>query len=56
MAFVSSFFDDIGGQPTIDAIVATFYQGVATDEILRPMYPEDELEGAERRLAMFLWR
>ena len=54
MAFVSSFFDDIGGQPTIDAIVATFYQGVATDEILRPMYPEDELEGAERRLAMFL--
>jgi hemoglobin len=51
-----SFFDEIGGQPVIERIVARFYEGVATDEVLRPMYPEEDLAdgSAARRLAMFL--
>lgn len=31
-----------------------FYELVRDDEILRPLYPEDDLDGAEVRLRMFL--
>ena len=34
--------------------MSRFYQLVREDEILRPLYPEDELDGAEERLRMFL--
>ncbi|OBF17902.1 hypothetical protein AWC13_15005 [Mycobacterium kubicae] len=49
-----SFYDAVGGAKTFDAIVSRFYQEVAHDEILRPLYPEEELSGAEERLRMFL--
>jgi hemoglobin len=51
-----TFFDEIGGLPVIESIVARFYEGVASDPILRPMYPEEDLAdgSAARRLAMFL--
>ena len=35
-------------------LVAGFYKRVATDDILRPMYPEEDLEPAARRLQLFL--
>ena len=50
----ATYYDEVGGAPTFQALVHRFYQEVAADEILRPMYPEDDLEGAERRLRMFL--
>ncbi|WP_217146335.1 globin, partial [Streptomyces sp. AC627_RSS907] len=31
-----------------------FYQGVAKDPLLRPMYPEEDLGPAEERLVLFL--
>ena len=34
--------------------MSRFYQLVREDEILRPIYPEDDLDGAEERLRMFL--
>lgn len=49
-----SFYDEIGGEATIRTIVHRFYEGVAGDDVLRPMYPEDDLGPAEDRLAMFL--
>ena len=49
-----SFYDAVGGADTFGAIVSRFYQLVADDEILRPLYPEDDLAGAEERLRMFL--
>jgi hemoglobin len=49
-----TFYDAIGGAETFDAIVARFYEQVAEDEILRPLYPEEDLTGAEERLRMFL--
>jgi hemoglobin len=51
-----SFFDEIGGLPVVERIVARFYEGVAQDEVLRPMYPEDDLANgaAAWRLTMFL--
>ena len=49
-----SFYDAVGGHDTFHAIVSRFYQLVREDEILRPIYPEDDLDGAEERLRMFL--
>lgn len=49
-----SFYDEIGGEETIRRIVARFYAGVATDEVLRPMYPEEDLGPAEERFRLFL--
>lgn len=51
---MSTFYDEIGGEETIRGIVHRFYEGVATDEVLRPMYPEEDLGPAEDRFATFL--
>lgn len=50
----SSFYDEIGGAETIRRIVARFYEGVAGDALLRPMYPEADLGPAEERFRLFL--
>lgn len=49
-----TFYEAVGGAPTFRKLVARFYEGVATDPLLRPMYPEEDLEPAEERLRMFL--
>jgi len=49
-----SFYDAVGGAETFHAIVSRFYQLVAEDPILYPMYPADDMDGAEERLRMFL--
>lgn len=46
-------YERCGGEAFFEALVAGFYARVATDPVLRPMYPED-LEGAERHLRLFL--
>ena len=38
------------GETTLTAIVAAFYRRVPQDPILGPMYPPDDLAGAEHRL------
>ena len=49
-----SFYEEIGGEDTIRTIVHKFYEGVATDPLLRPMYPEEDLGPAEERFFLFL--
>jgi hemoglobin len=49
-----SLFDAIGGEETFRRLVDTFYAGVATDPVLRAIYPEDDLGPAAERLRMFL--
>lgn len=49
-----SFYDEVGGHETFEKLTRVFYREVAADEILRPMYPEEDLGPAERRLRMFL--
>jgi hemoglobin len=49
-----SFYDEVGGADTFRAIVGRFYQLVREDEILRALYPEEDLDAAEVRLRMFL--
>lgn len=53
-AGVPSFYDEVGGHPTFQRLVHRFYQGVAHDEPLRALYPEEDLGPAEDRLRMFL--
>jgi hemoglobin len=49
-----SFYEEVGGEPTFRRLVSVFYQGVRHDPILRPLYPEEELDAAEERLTLFL--
>jgi hemoglobin len=49
-----TFYDAVGGEETFHRLVHRFYAGVAGDPVLRPLYPEPDLAGAEERLRMFL--
>lgn len=42
------------GETGITRMVAGFYNKVRTDDLLGPMYPNDDWEGSERRLRDFL--
>jgi hemoglobin len=48
------FFERAGGEQTFRLLVQRFYDGVAADPLLRPLYPEADLEPAADRLALFL--
>jgi hemoglobin len=43
-----------GGMPFFERLVDRFYDGVASDPVLRPLYPEEDLGPARRRLTLFL--
>ena len=47
---------DLIGEEGFDRLIAAFYRQVPEDEILGPMYPKHDLEGARRRLRDFLLR
>ena len=49
-----SLYDAAGGMPFFESLVGRFYEGVANDPMLRPLYPEADLAGATRRLTLFL--
>ena len=49
-----SLYDRVGGMPFFEALVAGFYRRVATDDVLRPLYPERDLAPAQHRLTTFL--
>ena len=48
------FYDRVGGHAAFVTLVDAFYERVAVDPVMRPMYPEDSLEGAKWRLTAFL--
>lgn len=50
----TSFYDQVGGEPTFRKLTAEFYQQVAEDAEFRAMYPEEDLGPAEERLRLFL--
>ncbi|UGQ09751.1 globin [Yinghuangia sp. ASG 101] len=49
-----TFYDAVGGEETFVKLVHRFYEGVRADPLLRPMYPDEDLAGAEERLRLFL--
>jgi hemoglobin len=49
-----NFYEKVGGKETFKKIANKFYEGVASDPVLRPMYPEEDLKPAAVRLQLFL--
>ena len=49
-----TFYEQVGGHETFERLVRRFYEGVAADPVLKPMYPDDDMEGAIWRLTAFL--
>jgi hemoglobin len=43
-----------GGEKTFRLLVERFYSSVAKDDVLRAVYPEDDLSAATERLTLFL--
>lgn len=54
MSAPQNFYAEVGGAPVFRRIVHRFYEEVARDEVLRPLYPEEDLGPAEDRLRLFL--
>jgi len=50
----ASFYAAVGGEETFRRLVHVFYQGVAADPELRPVYPSKDLGPAEEHLRLFL--
>jgi hemoglobin len=42
------------GAAGLDAMIAGFYRRVREDDLIGPMYPDDDWEGSEERLRLFL--
>ena len=51
---MSNLYEQVGGEKFFADLVSQFYAVVATDPILRPMYPEGDLKAAALRLQWFL--
>jgi hemoglobin len=49
-----SLYEAVGGMSFFERLVDAFYDGVVTDEVLLPLYPDDDLAGARHRLTLFL--
>ena len=49
-----NFYEIVGGKAVFQKLASKFYAGIATDEVLRPMYPEGDLGPATERLQLFL--
>jgi hemoglobin len=49
-----NFWEQVGGRATFERLVRRFYEGVRNDDVLWPMYPSEDLEGAIQRLTGFL--
>jgi hemoglobin len=48
-----TFYDQVGGHAFFERLVGAFYDEVANDELLRPMYPDDLTE-SKRHFELFL--
>ncbi len=46
-------YEEVGGMPFFERLIEVFYEGVANDAVLRPLYPEN-LEPSTRHLTLFL--
>lgn len=50
----TSFYDQVGGEPTFRKLASEFYRQVEADPDFKAMYPEEDLGPAEERLRLFL--
>ncbi|HCT9180128.1 MULTISPECIES: globin [unclassified Corynebacterium] len=50
----TSVYEAVGGMETFEKLVGGFYAQVREDDLIGPMYPQQDWEGAEKRLTWFL--
>lgn len=52
----STLYARVGGQPFFETLTRRFYDGVAEDPLLRPLYPDDDegFEASRAHLELFL--
>lgn len=50
----NTIYAQVGGMETFNTLCTKFYDRVQHDEVMWPMYPQDDLEGAIWRLSRFL--
>ncbi len=50
---ISALYSQVG-EAKLRAMVAAFYRRVRSDDLIGPMYPPDDWDGAEKRLADFI--
>jgi hemoglobin len=50
----ASLYERVGGSAYFEALVDRFYEGVETDPVLRPLYPDGDLSDERRWLSLFL--
>ncbi|MFK7778453.1 MAG: globin [Gimesia sp.] len=50
---IEELYDHLG-EEQLEQLIAAFYRRVKTDEIIKPMYPDEDLKGSEYRLREFL--
>ncbi|HUR14507.1 MAG TPA: globin [Mycobacteriales bacterium] len=51
---MDALYEEVGGEAVFRQLVERFYEGVAVDPVLRPLYPDEDLTAAKDRLRMFL--
>ncbi|EFK54653.1 globin [Corynebacterium genitalium ATCC 33030] len=51
---MDSLYSALGGEDFFRRLVSGFYAQVKTDDLIGPMYPDDDWDGAEDRLRWFL--
>lgn len=51
---MASLYENLGGRAAFTRLVSRFYAEVRNDDLLAPMYPQDDWDGSEERLRMFL--
>jgi len=49
-----NYYEAMGGEPVFNELVHRFYLNVSQNPVLKPMYPEKDMNGAEQRLRLFL--
>lgn len=50
----ANLYEAVGGMPFFERLVDGFYDGVVADDVLAPLYPTDDIDGARHRLTLFL--
>ena len=53
-AAATTFYEAVGGEETFRRLTRRFYEEVAADPALRPVYPSKDLGPAEEHLRLFL--
>jgi hemoglobin len=51
---IGNVYEAAGGEGTFRQLVARFYELVAHDPVLRPLYPDEDLANAAEHLTLFL--